>query len=207
MPVRSPPPPAARCPPPAARRRSSCSLACPNTQAASYPADEAASPERLEYRLRHAGDQFLAAVQAGGGSSGALELVGFCCGTLSSAAQLTEESMARHEPGGSLLAIHSVCVAAAHRRRGVASRLLRAYLAFVAASTPEATEARLICKQPLIQLYRRGAGAGGAAELVCGHTAALQQLRLRLQGHGTCPRTLKSLWHSPPLRSPHTSGL
>lgn len=48
--------------------------------------------------------------------------------------------MARHEPEGALLAIHSVCVAAAARRRGVATRLLRAYLQFVQASTPQLQE-------------------------------------------------------------------
>lgn len=56
-----------------------------------------------------------------------------------------------------LLAIHSVCVDAAHRRRGVASRLLRAYLSYVQASTPGLREARLICKDQLVPLY---SGAG-----------------------------------------------
>lgn len=94
--------------------------------------------------------------------------------------------MGRHEPGGGLLAIHSVCVAAEQRRRGVASRLLRAYQGYVAATTPGLREvraaggraaamrgrllpaahrgaagpraqARLICKEPLVPLY---AGAG-----------------------------------------------
>lgn len=65
--------------------------------------------------------------------------------------------MGAHEPEGGLLAIHSVCVAAAHRRRGVATRVLRAFLAYVQQSTPTLEEVRLICKEPLTGLYQ-GAG-------------------------------------------------
>ena len=65
--------------------------------------------------------------------------------------------MGRHEPEGGLLAVHSVCVAAPLRRQRVATRLLMAYTAYVAATTPQLQEVRLICKQPLIPLY---AGAG-----------------------------------------------
>jgi hypothetical protein len=46
----------------------------------------------------------------------------YVCGTCSSAATLTHESMSRHEPEGRLLCIHSVCVAEARRRKGVATR-------------------------------------------------------------------------------------
>lgn len=65
--------------------------------------------------------------------------------------------MGCHDPDGDLLAIHSVCVAGEQRRRGVATRLLRAYLGFVSATTPGLQEVRLICKEALIPLY---AGAG-----------------------------------------------
>jgi GNAT superfamily N-acetyltransferase len=68
-----------------------------------------------------------------------------------------------------LLAIHSVCVDAARRRRGVATRLLRAYQAYVRATTPQLRECRLICKHCLVPLY---AGAGfvmvGPSEVVHG---------------------------------------
>ncbi|KAL4425741.1 hypothetical protein ABPG75_009757 [Micractinium tetrahymenae] len=127
-------------------------------EAAGYPPDEAASRERLEYRLKHAGAQFLAAVcPAAAAEDGRLEVIGFVCGTLSCADKLTEESMGAHEPEGDLLAIHSVCVDAAHRRGGVASRLLRAYLSYVQGTTPGLREVRLICKERLIPLY---AGVG-----------------------------------------------
>lgn len=84
-------------------------------EAAGYPADEAASRERLQYRLTEAPGLFLVAVQAD-------EVIGFVCGTGSSADCLEEESMATHEPEGRLLCIHSVCVAEGKRRGGVATR-------------------------------------------------------------------------------------
>jgi hypothetical protein len=56
------------------------------------------------------------------GGDGALAVVGFCCGTLSSAPSLTHESMATHEPDGTTLCIHSVCVGEGERRKGVATR-------------------------------------------------------------------------------------
>ena len=84
-------------------------------EAAGYPADEAASRERLEYRMREAPGLFLVAVEAE-------EVIGFICGTASSANCLEEDSMATHEPEGRLLCIHSVCVAEVKRRLGVATR-------------------------------------------------------------------------------------
>jgi predicted GNAT family N-acyltransferase len=65
--------------------------------------------------------------------------------------------MGAHDPGGALLCVHSVCVAAPERRRGLAARMLRAYLPYVQTTTPGAAEVRLLCKAPLESLYR-GAG-------------------------------------------------
>lgn len=69
-------------------------------------------------------DLFLCAVQSVGSSGGspADQIVGYCCGTLTAADGLTEESMAGHEPEGSLLCIHSVCVDEQHRRNGIATK-------------------------------------------------------------------------------------
>lgn len=116
-------------------------------ESAGYPPDEAASRERLLYRLENAADQFLVAVKDD-------QIVGFICGTLTKADRLTEDSMGQHEPDGGLLAIHSVAVDAAHRRQRVATRLLQAYKAYVCSSTPCLTTLRLICKEPLLSLYK-----------------------------------------------------
>ena len=84
-------------------------------------------------------------------------LVGYACGTLSGEPVLTKESMARHDPGGALLCLHSVCVAAPERRRRVATRLLRAYAAYVQQTTPQLQELRLLSKPAMVPLYE-GAG-------------------------------------------------
>lgn len=131
----------------------------PPAKAAGYPAEEAASRERLAYRIGQAPGLFLCAIRSGGGAEGDCccgdRLVGFCCGTAAPAGPLSEESMARHDPGGSTACLHSVCVDAAERRHGVASAMLRAYLNYIQMAHPELQEARLLCKPPLVPLYQR----------------------------------------------------
>ena len=61
--------------------------------------------------------------------------------------------MSEHDPDGQTLCLHSVCVAAEQRRRGIASRMLKAYLQYVAQSCPQAQSVHLICKKNLITLY------------------------------------------------------
>jgi arylalkylamine N-acetyltransferase len=132
-------------------------------ETASYPADEAATPDRLEFRLENAGEYFLVAVapptNANATSSGvdALQVVGFVCSTLTAANSLTHESMATHEPQGSLLCVHSVCVEQGQRRRGVGSKLMRAYINFIAQSSANVTEIRLLCKEHLVSEGGRAA--------------------------------------------------
>lgn len=112
---------------------------------AGYPADEAASEEKLALRIAQAPEYFWGAYGADG-------LCGFVCGTLTNDAVLTEDSMSTHVVGGDTLCIHSVVVAEAHRRRGVASYMLREYLQR-AAEVGVASRALLICKAPLVGLY------------------------------------------------------
>ncbi|PNH04495.1 putative N-acetyltransferase C9.02c [Tetrabaena socialis] len=134
-------------------------------EAESYPEDEAATYDKLKFRIQNAADVFLVAMRSadGGGEAGAAgavsdpEVVGYVCGTCTSAGRLTHESMAAHEPEGDLLCVHSVVVEAGLRRRGLATRLLRAYTAYVGASSPGLRGIRLICKQDLVRLYE-GAG-------------------------------------------------
>ncbi len=115
---------------------------------ASYPADEAATPEMLDYRFTWAGEAFLVAADAAG------EVVGFVCGTRARSATLTHESMREHDPTGESLCVHSVVVAPAERHKGVGSALVRAIVAR-AGALPGVVRVLLICKEPLIELYRR----------------------------------------------------
>jgi ribosomal protein S18 acetylase RimI-like enzyme len=129
---------------------------------ASYPADEAATADMLAWRLTVAGDAFLVAT----GDAG--EVVGFVCGTRAPGASLTHESLRHHDPAGESLCVHSVVVAPEARRRGIGSALVRA----VVARARELSGVRrvlLICKEPLIELYRAtGFGLIGPSEVTIG---------------------------------------
>ena len=114
-------------------------------EAASYPADEAATLENLQLRAEVAGDYFW------GVSEGEV-LNAFVCGTLTCGETLTEESMSVHEPAGTTLCIHSVVVAEEQRRLGLGTAMLKAYVKQVANHTPVRT-ILLMCKKPLIPFY------------------------------------------------------
>ncbi|CAK9004529.1 unnamed protein product, partial [Durusdinium trenchii] len=125
---------------------------CAELEAASYPEDEAASPESMAQRQRVAGDFFWALMDSKSSS-----LLGFVNGTCINGTTLTEEAMETHQPGGRLLCIHSVVVKEAHRRKGLALAMLQEYLRAVAAlqggasTRPEACA--LIAKGRLLSLY------------------------------------------------------
>ncbi|KLO18228.1 acyl-CoA N-acyltransferase [Schizopora paradoxa] len=98
----------------------------------SYPADEAATLDAFVQRQKQAPELFLGAYihsdEPKSGSSENRKLIGYICATLSSSSTLTHSSMSTHEPNGTSVCIHSVCAAPAHRRRGIATRLLKEYL-------------------------------------------------------------------------------
>lgn len=138
---------------------------CAEIEAASYPADEAASKSVLQYRQHHAARYFLCAVlrssstttttvnannKIGGADnddSNNLQdddcndtdtVIGFVCSTKCHA--FAHESMSVHEPAGRLLAVHSVVVAEPYRRQGIATRLLREYVRRITAMAAAAAE-------------------------------------------------------------------
>ena len=114
----------------------------------SYPADEAADEAKLSMRMQEAPDYFWGAFDADG------TLQGFVCGTLTTAEQLTDESMSEHEPAGTTLCIHSVVVEESLRRRGIALWMLSEYMQ-EAATLQHPTRVLLICKEQLVGLYER----------------------------------------------------
>ncbi|KAG6867847.1 hypothetical protein C0993_010302 [Termitomyces sp. T159_Od127] len=90
-----------------------------------YPADEAASLDAFKYRQSEAGDLFLGAYFPGSPRV----LIGYVCATLSPSPTLTHITMSTHVPSSASVCIHSVCVAPEHRHKGVASNLLKTYIA------------------------------------------------------------------------------
>eukprot|EP00241_Pyramimonas_parkeae_P012096 CAMPEP_0114241434 /NCGR_PEP_ID=MMETSP0058-20121206/9629_1 /TAXON_ID=36894 /ORGANISM="Pyramimonas parkeae, CCMP726" /LENGTH=188 /DNA_ID=CAMNT_0001353957 /DNA_START=51 /DNA_END=617 /DNA_ORIENTATION=- len=119
-------------------------------EAAGYPEDEAASLEIITARSREASGCFLVAIKPGATGD---QLIGFVNGTLAKGSSLKHETMSVHDPDGELLCIHSVCVEDTHRRKKVGTRLLKAYLAYISQSTPQATRIALICKENLVGFY------------------------------------------------------
>lgn len=68
--------------------------------------------------------------------------------------------MSRHESDGQYVAVHSVCVAASHRRQGIALNLMRSYLSRLESGLehmgrPKVRGVRLIAHEELVPLYQK----------------------------------------------------
>eukprot|EP00555_Chaetoceros_dichaeta_P002469 CAMPEP_0198250822 /NCGR_PEP_ID=MMETSP1447-20131203/1859_1 /TAXON_ID=420782 /ORGANISM="Chaetoceros dichaeta, Strain CCMP1751" /LENGTH=297 /DNA_ID=CAMNT_0043935709 /DNA_START=158 /DNA_END=1049 /DNA_ORIENTATION=+ len=94
---------------------------CHKIESASYPIDEAASLDSLEYRRENAPNYFQCAISNDDDS-----IIGFVCATRCD--RFEEESMSSHTAMGALLAIHSVVVEESYRKKGVATAMLTSYL-------------------------------------------------------------------------------
>ena len=82
------------------------------------------------------------------------DIVGYVCGTLTASAELTHETMYKHDASGHLLCIHSVLVKPSHRRQGIASQMLKDYIDQMIQSRPQVQKMALLCKENLIGLYQ-----------------------------------------------------
>ena len=127
--------------------------ACYALEKASYPPDEAASKSKLQYRQHHAARYFRCAVISGGGPDepepNPTPIVGFVCATRCRA--FRAESMSMHVPDGDLLAIHSVVVDEPYRRLGVATAMMKDYVASVVDDT--LTKIVLLAKKHMLSFY------------------------------------------------------
>ncbi|KAJ2160689.1 hypothetical protein GGF46_002046 [Coemansia sp. RSA 552] len=139
---------------------------------AGYSAEEGASLESMLYRYRNARRLFLGAFD----STGAI--VGYIMSTQGAAPLVTHASMEEHDPQGTTVCIHSVCVKESWQRKGVALKLLQAYTELVrgynAADRKEAGGPRLrrlamLSRKNLVPLYTRaGYSVLGESDVVHG---------------------------------------
>ncbi|VDC03805.1 unnamed protein product [Peniophora sp. CBMAI 1063] len=117
-----------------------------------FPADEAGSLETFQYRHAHAPELFLGAFESASTVDAGRALVAYVNATRSTFDTLTHASMSTHEPGGRSACIHSVCVREDRKRKGIASALLKEYLARLAA-TKSVDRVLLIAHEELRPLY------------------------------------------------------
>eukprot|EP00752_Nemacystus_decipiens_P014708 g13098.t2 len=159
-------------------------------ETASYPEDEAASPENMRFRRANAGAFFLeATLKESGGGGEAGELAGFVCGTLSQGEELSHESMHLHDPDGATLCIHSVAVAEKFRRRGFATSMLKAYVENVALTQLGVRRICLIAKAGLLGMYASaGFSLKGLSPVVHGKDPWFE---MRTELDSTEPRLLR----------------
>lgn len=130
---------------------------------ASYPVDEAASREELEFRATAAPELFLI-VRTENGLSGFVVATAAAAGTRT----LTAETMRTHEASGDVVCIHSVVVRGAERRRGLGAEMMRRYLVEIRALGMY-TRVVLLAKERLISFYEGvGFSVIGRSEVVHG---------------------------------------
>ncbi|KAI9026116.1 acyl-CoA N-acyltransferase [Hyaloraphidium curvatum] len=136
-------------------------------EALGYPEDEAASLDTLLFRFAACPQLFLGAFAPDGD-----ELLGFIVATLTASLRLTHDSMGTHEPGGTTAAVHSVCVAKQHQRRGIALALLAAFRRQCDDLNKEGWKVEriaLIAKEGVVPLYEKaGFVLLGRSEVVHG---------------------------------------
>ncbi|KAJ1997852.1 hypothetical protein GGI04_005247, partial [Coemansia thaxteri] len=128
-------------------------------EAAGYSEDEGASLESMLYRYRNAQHLFLGAFDL------QTTLVGYIMSTQVAAPLVTHDSMSVHDPQGTTVCVHSVCVGPQWQRRGVAQRLLEEYTELVRKYNQECMSSAdmeerisriaMLSRADLVQLYER----------------------------------------------------
>lgn len=116
-----------------------------NLELASYPQDEAASPEKIHYRVEEAGNYFLVAKLD-------TQVVGFINGTCIQGKRITHSSMSTHDSAGRTLVIHSVVTHSSYRRKGLAAWMIENYLKYLRKENL-VDDVLLLCKSKLMPLY------------------------------------------------------
>ncbi|EFC39120.1 acetyltransferase [Naegleria gruberi] len=99
----------------------------------SYPEDEAATYEKLKYRLENANSVFRGYFTSSTCSDDEEKLIGFVCGTKTQNKILTHDTMSVHDPSPNArtLCIHSVVIQQAYRKKGLGLAMLKSYLQYL----------------------------------------------------------------------------
>jgi ribosomal protein S18 acetylase RimI-like enzyme len=116
-------------------------------EAESFPEDEAASEATIRNRQTVANRYFYTVKDA------CDRIVGFVNGTCAHGLTIHHESMSEHVPDGKTLVIHSVTVAPSHRRKGLGSSMLQAYVETMINDRPEIELILLLSKGYLLKFY------------------------------------------------------
>lgn len=119
---------------------------CFSIEKASYPSDEAATKESLEYRQNQATPYFRCAVLNN-------QVIGFICSTRCNSFE--HESMSTHHSEGKILAIHSVVVKEECRQKGVAFAMMGDYVSTVKGRKDGIEKIVLLAKEHLLGFYVR----------------------------------------------------
>lgn len=112
----------------------------------SYPEDEAATLDKIKFRLKYAPEYFYILKKDD-------IIVGFVNGTCIKELTIHHESMSDHVPNGKSLVIHSVTIKKEFRRKGLALHMLKLYLAIMKESLLQLIKIFLLCKANLLSLY------------------------------------------------------
>ncbi|KAI8321724.1 acyl-CoA N-acyltransferase [Martensiomyces pterosporus] len=122
-------------------------------EVAGYSEDEAASLDGMLYRFRHARHLFLGAFDKTGA------IVGYIMSTQAAAPLVTHESMSTHDPSGTTVCVHSVCVDQRWQGKGVASKLLRLYTELIrehnSGSSTAIRRIAMLSRANLVPFYER----------------------------------------------------
>lgn len=128
----------------------------------SYPEDEAASLESLEYRQKEANSLFLGYYEDSMPCA-------YACSTRYHGPRFIGDSMHKHLPNAECVCIHSVVVRPDKRHQGLGTKLMVAYIDHIRASQTNVEKILLISKQPLVPFYTRcGFTCIGAADVTHG---------------------------------------
>ncbi|KAL9645272.1 hypothetical protein ABK040_002472 [Willaertia magna] len=115
----------------------------------SYPEDEAATFDKLKFRIENANDLFKIYVNPTTTNN---ELIGFVCSTRTNQSILTHDTMSTHQPNGKTICIHSVVIKDKYRRNGIGSEMLKKYLNYLSENF-KGQYCVLLSKEYLIKFY------------------------------------------------------